>query len=147
MILGLAASLPGALFHGLTAQGVPAAVATKASHLPPVGSLFAAFLGYNPVQVLLGPAALGHLPHATASYVTSRQFFPNLIAQPFHKGLTEAFAFAAAMCLLGAVASLLRGGKYHYQDDPAMGEEISAEGAEHVSAQEAVAETEPLLVD
>jgi MFS family permease len=145
MILGLAASLPGALFHGLTAQGVPIAVATKASHLPPVGSLFAAFLGYNPVQVLLGPA-LGHLPHATAHYVTSRQFFPNLIASPFHKGLTEAFAFAAAMCLLGAVASLLRGGKYHYQDDPAMGEEIF-DTAERVSAQEAIAETEPLLVD
>jgi MFS family permease len=146
MILGLAASLPGALFHGLTAQGVPAAVATKASHLPPVGSLFAAFLGYNPVQVLLGPE-LGHLPHATAHYVTSRQFFPHLIASPFHKGLTEAFAFAAAMCLLGAVASLLRGGKYHYQDDPAMGEEIPFDTAAHVSAQEAIAETEPLLVD
>jgi hypothetical protein len=79
--------------------------------------------------------------------VTSRQFFPHLIASPFHKGLTEAFAFAAAMCLLGAVASLLRGGKYHYQDDPALGEEIPTGNEDHVSAQEAVAETEPLLVD
>ena len=50
MILGLAATLPSALFHGLTAQGVSPAVATRVSHLPPVGSLFAAFLGYNPMQ-------------------------------------------------------------------------------------------------
>jgi hypothetical protein len=98
--------------------------------------------------VLLGPD-LGHLPHATASYVTSRQFFPHLIAPAFHKGLTEAFAFAAAVCLLGAVASLLRGGKYHYEDDPAMtlDGEIAGEHLHDVSAQEAIAETEPLLVD
>ena len=90
MILGLAASLPGALYHGLTAQGVPAAVATKASHLPPVGSLFAAFLGYNPMQVLLGPD-LGHLPHATASYLTSRAVLPApdraRLPQGPHRGL------------------------------------------------------------
>ena len=120
-------------------------MATKASHLPPVGSLFAAFLGYNPMQVLLGPDL--HLPHATASYLTSRQFFPHLIAPAFHKGLTEAFAFAAAVCLLGAVASLFRGGKYHYEDDPVMAGEVADEALDHVSAQEAIAETEPLLVD
>ena len=66
MILGLAATLPGALYHGLIAQGVSPAVATRVSHLPPVGSLFAAFLGYNPMQVLLGHAELSHLPQATA---------------------------------------------------------------------------------
>jgi MFS family permease len=142
MILGLAATLPSSLYHGLIAQGVSPAVATKASHLPPVGSLFAAFLGYNPIQVLLGHAELSHLPHSTAAYLTSRQFFPHLIAPAFSKGLTEAFSFAAGACLLGAVASLLRGGKYHHvedeKDDPA---------ADWIPAQEAVAETESLLVD
>ncbi|MHB8457905.1 MAG: MFS transporter, partial [Acidimicrobiales bacterium] len=64
MILGLASSLPGALFHGLTGQGVSTSVATSVSHLPPVGSLFAAFLGYNPMAQLLGPTA-HHLPHHT----------------------------------------------------------------------------------
>ena len=146
MILGLAASLPGALYHGLTAQGVSPAIATRASHLPPVGSLFAAFLGYNPMQVLLGNAELSHLPHHTAAYLTSRQFFPHLIAAPFSKGLTEAFSFAAAVCVLGAVASLLRGGKYHYVDDvdPMA---LDLQPVEPVGAQEAIAETEPLLVD
>jgi MFS family permease len=142
MILGLAATLPSSLYHGLIAQGVSPAVATKASHLPPVGSLFAAFLGYNPMQVLLGHAELSQLPHSTAAYLTSRQFFPHLIAPAFSKGLTEAFSFAAGACLLGAVASLLRGGKYHHVE-----ETKHEPDADRVPAQEAVAETESLLVD
>jgi MFS family permease len=148
MILGLAASLPANLYHGLVAQGVSPTVAARASHLPPVGSLFAAFLGYNPIQVLLGSAALSHLPHSTAAYLTSRQFFPHLIAPAFSKGLTEAFGFAAGACVLGAIASLLRGGKYHYQEPPvggSNGQDRVRELADLVPAQEAVAETEPLL--
>jgi hypothetical protein len=145
MILGLASTLPVALYHGLTAQGVSPAVATRVSHLPPVGSLFAAFLGYNPMQVLLGHAELSHLPPATASYLTSRQFFPHVISSAFSKGLTEAFSFAAAVCLLGAVASLLRGGKYHHEEETVG---VTADDRdEWVPAQVAVAETEPLLVD
>ena len=145
MILGLAATLPSSLYHGLIVQGVAPATAIRVSHLPPVGSLFAAFLGYNPMQTLLGPAALSHLPPATAHYLTSRAFFPHLIAAPFSAGLTEAFSFAAGVCILGAVASLLRGGKYHYLEPVA----LTKDDAESVvvSAQEAIAETEPLLAE
>jgi MFS family permease len=139
MILGLAATLPSALFHGLQAQGVSAATAARVSHLPPVGSLFAAFLGYNPMATILGPAALSHMTAAQAHYITGRSFFPHLISAPFGKGLQKAFDFAAIVCLLGAVASLLRGGKYHHAD-------IEAENLPVESAEEAVAETEPLLV-
>jgi MFS family permease len=139
MILGLAATLPSALFHGLTAQGVSSATAARVSHLPPVGSLFAAFLGYNPMATLLGPSALHHMTAAQAHYITGRSFFPHLISAPFGKGLQKAFDFAAIVCLLGAVASLLRGGKYHYREPG--GEPVAVE-----SAEEAVAETEPLLV-
>jgi MFS family permease len=150
MILGLAATLPSALFHGLTAQGVSPAEAARVSHLPPVGSLFAAFLGYNPIATLLGPAELSHLPHATAASLTSHSFFPHLIAPAFSRGLTEAFVFAAVVCILGAFASLLRGGKYHYveEGEHAGGQlDRALEEEERVSAQEAVADTEPLLVD
>jgi hypothetical protein len=108
-----------------------------------VGSLFAAFLGYNPMQVLLGHAELSQLPHGTAAYLTSRQYFPHLIAPAFSKGLTEAFSFAAGACLVGALASLLRGGKYHHGDDEAGAGAV----ADPVPAQEAVAETESLVVD
>jgi MFS family permease len=138
MILGLAATLPATLFHGLVAQGVPTATAARVSHLPPVGSLFAAFLGYNPMATLLGPSALHHMTSAQVSYITGRSFFPRLISGPFGQGLQKAFDFAAIVCVLGAVASLLRGGKYHYADPTTTVLPIE-------TAQEAVAETEPLL--
>jgi hypothetical protein len=147
MILGLASTLPSALFHGLTAQGVSPTVATRVSHLPPVGSLFAAFLGYNPIATLLGPAQLSHVPHATAAYLTSHSFFPHLIAPAFSDGLTEAFSFAAAVCILGAFASLLRGGKFHYVEEDEGQPDLAARVEDRVPAQVAVAETEPLLVD
>ncbi len=111
MILGLASTLPGTLDHGLVAQGVPRADAARISHLPPVGLLFASFLGYNPMQQLLGPV-LPHISHAHATYLTGRTFFPQLMSKPFHNGLHEAFDFAIAACLVAAAASWLRGGKY-----------------------------------
>jgi MFS family permease len=120
IITGLATSLSGALYHGLTAQGVPAGAATKISHLPPTGALFAAFLGYNPMQTLLGPGVLAHMHHANALYVSGRAFFPKLISPPFMRGLDEAFDFALAATLVAAVASWLRGGKYHYQEPEAV---------------------------
>jgi MFS family permease len=108
MVTGLASSLPHTLFAGLTAQGVPTASATTVSHLPPIGVLFAAFLGYNPMQQLLGPV-LGHLSPAHAGYVAGREFFPNVITAPFHSGLGIAFGFAIAACIVAAVASALTG--------------------------------------
>jgi MFS family permease len=108
MVAGLASRLPASMFSGLTAQGIPASAATTISHLPPIGVLFAAFLGYNPMQQLLGPL-LHQLPSAHAAYVTGREFFPNLITGPFHDGLGVAFGFAIAASVIGAVASALTG--------------------------------------
>ncbi len=106
--LGLAATLPHALFAGLTGQGVPAASAQAISHLSPIGSLFAAFLGINPIHQLLGAHLLAQ-PGVHASYLTGHSFFPNLIAGPFGHGLRLAFVMAAGLCFLGAVFSWLRG--------------------------------------
>jgi len=116
MIIGLSGSLSGALHAGLVAHGVSAATATRISHLPPVATLFAAFLGYNPVKSLLGSHVLGSLPHAQASLLTGRSFFPHLISGPFSSALLAAFSFAAAACLIAAIASLLRGGIYHHEE-------------------------------
>jgi EmrB/QacA subfamily drug resistance transporter len=116
LIVGLAGTLPGALSSGLTAHGVPADVANRVAALPPVGTLFAALLGDNPIQNLLGPQVLGALPPAQAQFLTGRAFFPELISGPFAAGLTLALGFAAAACLVAAVASALRGGKYRYQE-------------------------------
>jgi hypothetical protein len=116
MIVGLASSLPGTLQSGLLAHGVPAADAARISHLPPVATLFASFLGYNPMETLLGPDVLHGLPAGQAAQLTGRSFFPQLISPPFHSALVYAFVFATAACLVAAVASLLRGGKYHHEE-------------------------------
>jgi MFS family permease len=116
MIVGLSSGLPHALQSGLVAHGVPTGDATRVSQLPPVATLFASFLGYNPMATLLGPHVLGGLPAGQAQALTGRSFFPNLISGPFHTALVYAFVFAIVACLVAAVASLLRGGKYHYED-------------------------------
>jgi MFS family permease len=110
--LGLAASLPGNLYHGLVSQGVPTVQALRLSHLPPIGSLFAAFLGFNPIQTEVPHHVLVGLGPARASYLTGRSFFPKLISPSFADGLHLAFDFAAATTFLAAGASWLRGRKY-----------------------------------
>jgi MFS family permease len=129
IVVGLSNSLPGALWNGLTAQGVPAAAAGRIAQLPPVSTLFAAFLGYNPMQTLLGPV-LGQLPAGRAAVLTSHTFFPDLIEQPFMNGMHITFTFAGAMMLVAAVASWLRGKRYVYAE-PAEGSgaTVAREGA------------------
>jgi MFS family permease len=113
MIIGLAASLPQALTNGLQSRGVPHGIAHHVATLPPVSSLFAALLGVNPVQHLLAPSGvLAKLPVASQRVLTGREFFPHLISGPFHHGLVVVFAVAAALAMLAAFASLLRGGRY-----------------------------------
>jgi MFS family permease len=116
MIIGLASALPSTLQTGLVSHGVPAADAARISHLPPVATLFASFLGYNPMATLLGPHVLHQLPANDAAELTGRSYFPHLISSPFHTALVYAFVFAIVACLIAAVASLLRGGKYHHEE-------------------------------
>ena len=120
MIVGLMSSLPANLLHGLTAHGVPHSVAEQVAHLSPVSTLFAAFLGYNPVQHLVGAHVLATLPAAQQHALTGRSFFPGLISAPFRDGLRAALDFAIVASLLAAWASWLRGGRYVYSEpDPA----------------------------
>jgi MFS family permease len=126
MVAGLSSKLPAAMFGGLTAQGVPAATATSISHLPPISVLFASFLGYNPMQQLLGPA-LHQLSPAHAAYVAGREFFPHLITAPFHSGLGAAFGFAIAANVIAAIASALTGRRKRVPVTPgSLGYELAA---------------------
>ncbi|MGX6606675.1 MFS transporter [Micromonosporaceae bacterium Da 78-11] len=153
MVAGLAGSLPAALNSGLTAQGVPAATADTIAQLPPVGTLFAAFLGYNPIGELLGPQVLGTLPPANADRLTGLEFFPQLISGPFHDGLVIVFWLAIAMAVIGALASLLRGKKVPATETAAVEQtggfvaheaEVKAEFAESQPFAPATAVPEPL---
>jgi MFS family permease len=121
MIAGLASTLPTTLTRGLAAQGVPHAVAHQIGQLPPVGSLFAAFLGFNPVHTLLAPTGvLAHLPAHNVTTLTGKQFFPQLISQPFHHGLVIVFSMAMGVLVVAAAISLLRGGRFvHDEASPA----------------------------
>ncbi len=111
--LGLAADLPKHLYRGLIAAGVASGPAHLVANEPPIGSLFSAFLGFNPVKELLGPTgALRHLSAQQSAYVTGRSFFPSLIEQPFANGLHLAFDFAAGATLIAVLASGLRGRRY-----------------------------------
>lgn len=112
MIVGLANSLPSALSSGLQAQGVSASVAHEVANTPPVGSLFAAFLGYNPIGELLEPSGALDAPGVNAEVLTGKTFFPELITEPFHSGLTVVFLAAAVMMLIGAAASMFSAGRY-----------------------------------
>ncbi len=115
MIVGLAASLPHAMATGLIGQGVPSSVAHRVAALPPVGTLFAAFLGYNPIGTLLGPHVLAQIGPAHAATVTGKAFFPSLISGPFHHGLIVAFTASAALCALAGLASWWAGDKHYVQ--------------------------------
>ncbi len=137
IIIGLASSLPGALYHGLSAHGVPSAYAGKVSHLPPVGSLFAAFLGYNPIGTMLHPV-LGHMSHAKATFLTGHSFFPSLVAHPFASGIHEAFYFAAGCCVVAAIASWLRGKKYVHSSESVAPESVAPPAATGPAATEQV---------
>jgi hypothetical protein len=116
MIIGLSTTLPSALYSGLVAHGVPSAAAHRAAGLPPVSTLFAAFLGYSPMAHLLGQTVLSHLPASQQAILNGRRFFPMLISAPFRHGLHEAFDFSIIACLVAAGASWLRGGKFVYVD-------------------------------
>jgi MFS family permease len=105
---GLAARLPSTLSSGLIHAGLPAAIANQVAHLPPIAALFAAFLGYNPMQTLLPPAVLHSLSAAAQANLLGKSFFPNLISSPFMDGMRLAFYLAAAVCFLAAVSSLVR---------------------------------------
>ena len=113
MIAGLASSLPHTLSAGLEAQSVPAADATHVAQLPPVSTLFAAFLGNNPIGHLLGSnGLLNSLPAQNQQTLTGKAFFPELVSGPFHHGLVLVFTAAAVMAAIAALGSALRGNRY-----------------------------------
>jgi MFS family permease len=137
IIVGLASTLPATLYHGLSTHGVPHAYAARVAHLPPVGSLFAAFLGYNPIGTMLHPI-LGHMSHAKAAFLTGHRFFPTLVSQPFASGIHEAFYFAAGCCLVAAIASWMRGAKYvHAAEVPAAASTAPSPPAQAATAERA----------
>jgi MFS family permease len=111
MLAGLAGTLPHSMEAGLLAEHVPAAVAHQVANTPPVTSLFAAFLGYNPMGQLIPADVLQALPSDAVATLTGKTFFPELMSGPFKHGLVFAFTFSALLYLVAAAASW-RGGSW-----------------------------------
>jgi MFS family permease len=126
LVLGLNAKVPSTMFHGLVSHGISATQATQLAHMPPLGYMFAAFLGFNPLKSLLGPAVLSHLSAGQVAALTSRQFFPQLIGGPFKHGLVLIMLLAVAMSLVAALASALRGQRFIHEDEESKAQDLRA---------------------
>ncbi len=125
MAIGLASTLPSAMTDGLTRAGVTPSAAVAASHSSPVGLLFAAFLGDNPIRALVPNPG----PHAHTATIYGQHFFPTLIADPFRHGLFIAFSASVVMLLVAAAASSLRGERYiHAEAGAPVAEATAREG-------------------
>jgi hypothetical protein len=131
LVAGLNAKVPAAMLKGLVANGIPAANAAALAHVPPLGYIFAAFLGYNPLKTLLGPAVLSHLSAAQAAHLTSRAFFPTLIGPAFVSSLAIILGVAVVMSLIAAVASAFRGARYVHVDEESQAQRHIARGGRH----------------
>jgi MFS family permease len=132
LIVGLASSLPATAQAGLEAHGLSAGVAGRVAHAPPISILFAAFLGYNPIQSLVGARALSSVSAHARAILTGPKFFPHLISGPFREGLHTAFVFAIVACLIAAAASLMRGGRYEHVEESAPDVALTARAAETI---------------
>jgi len=138
LVLGLNSSVPHAMATGLVAHGVPAAAAAQLAHVPPLGYLFAAFLGINPLKSLLGPKVLAHLAPKQAALITGRSFFPHLIGGPFKNALLTILLFAAVMSVVAAIASALRGKQFIHEDEESRAQKarIGVSGVEELGKDE-----------
>jgi MFS family permease len=134
--IGLAEHLPATLFQGLTQAGIPAQAAQAVANLPPTAAMFATFLGYNPLATLLPPQIVNALPAASQAALLGKEFFPTLISGPFRSGLVIAFSFSAALSLLAALVSLMRGERVVYQAPGTLEAASSEENAEPATAGE-----------
>ncbi len=121
VIVGLSAGLGGSVSHALAAaqvgqpdQGILSSVVAS----NPTGALFGAFLGENPMSVLLAGAATipgwQPLQPGVVASLTAPHFFATAIEPAFGSAISEAFAFAGSVTALAAVISFLRGERYIY---------------------------------
>ncbi len=116
IIVSLTKEFPPALANSLSSAGAPQLISAM-SNIPPTTALFAAFLGYNPVQMLLGglPASImNSISASTMSTLTGTTWFPNTLAQAFLPSLRLSFYIGAGLCIIAAVLSAMRGERYVY---------------------------------
>ncbi|MEM0288016.1 MAG: MFS transporter [Nitrososphaerota archaeon] len=122
IIIGaLTQNLPQVLSSALVTVGAPQ-LAPIFSHISPTGALFAAFLGYNPMSSVLqqissmgDPQLVNSIPPSVINTLTSTTWFPNAIAPAFMSALKLSFYVGAALSVVAAIFSALRGNPFIYE--------------------------------
>ena len=121
VIVGLSSGLGTSVSHALSSAQVgppDQGILTSVVASNPTGALFGAFLGENPMGVLLAGAATipgwQPLPPATANALLAPHFFANAIQAAFGSALSEAFLFAGCVTAVSALISAFRGKRYIY---------------------------------
>lgn len=115
--LSLSGNLPGYLASAAASAGAPQLGVSVFQQIPPTSALFAAFLGYNPMQSLLNSlptSVTSTLSQGAVATLTSNTWFPNAFAPAFMASLRTAIYFNAAFAFGAALASVVRGKKYIY---------------------------------
>lgn len=134
VILGISSGLSSSVGGALGGAGVPSAdqsILASVIASNPTGAIFGAFLGINPMQVILSQPSL-HLPvslsPSVAQTLTSKQFFPLAIAPAFLDGVRESLAMAGGLTAVAAVVSVFRGERYvHGEEAPKKAKDIIPE--------------------
>ena len=117
IVFGLTESFPAALSASLTSAGAVSLI-PQMSAIPPTGALFAAFLGYNPVQMILTglPVAVtAGIGASTLATLTGVTWFPTTLAGAFMPSLALTFYVGAAISVISAVLCAMRGEMYVYE--------------------------------
>jgi len=117
-VVGLTHAFPPALAASLTSAGAPELIPAM-STIPPTGALFAAFLGYNPVDMILAglsPAIVGAIAPATIATLTGIVWFPTTLAGAFMPSLALSFYIGAALSVIAAILSAMRGSRFVHDE-------------------------------
>lgn len=111
--------LPNAYSSALTAIHASQLIPIM-EKIPPTAALFAAFLGYNPVSTILSQlpqSVVSSIPPSAIQTMTSKFWFPSVIAPAFMDSLRIVFYFSAILVFIATVISALRGKTIIYERD------------------------------
>jgi len=123
LILSLSSSLPSAISSALNSTGAPQLI-PFVENISPTGALFSVFLGYNPISSILnqisnspqGSTILASLNSDTIHNLLAPTFFANAVAPAIMSSMDISFYIGGILSLGAAIASMLRGGKYIYEE-------------------------------
>jgi len=135
IVVGLTSAFPPELSAALSAANATQLIPAM-SAIPPTGALFAAFLGYNPVQMILtglSPALLATVAPAAITTITGGVWFPTTLAAAFMPSLALSFYIGAAISFIAALLCAMRGDKYIEEIDGAGGSGGNGAGPQQVS--------------